>query len=496
MGRHIFFIFFSLMTLLPPARGGKTYFAYTVRARDAYSSVLRLRLDEASGRLDRLKLVEPDNMIVYHIEDYVDFFRLFITEDKALFKRLEANKKRRLRHIRSGDPNSPYYLYAQAEINLHWALLRIKAGQYLSAFNEVSEAYRLLKENERKFPGFMGNKKSLGILHAVVGAVPDKYRWGVKLIGNMDGSIRQGRREIEEVLAYAQIHRDFIFKEETEILYAFMLLYLTNQKDQAWQVISGSTLDPADNPLACFVQANIALHAGRSAEAERILNLAPHGDGFFELPYLYFMKGLTKLYRLDARAEADFKTFLRLQHGQSYVKEAYQKLAWNALVHGDLAGYHTYMARCKTEGTRDQEGDDAAYKDAISGQTPDIRLLQARMLFDGGYYKRAHGLLAQFKQSDFPQEYQLEFLYRSARLSQKLGHDTEAILRYLDVLHFQDKTGSYYPCNAALQIGLIYEKNGNKAQARRFFKRVLKMNPRQYKTSLHAKAKAGLNRLG
>ncbi len=476
------------------ATGKSAYFEYSVRAKDAYQLAINLRLEEAEEAINLLKKHEPENLIVYHIEDYIDFFKIFITEDKSLFKKLQKNKTKRLRKIRAGEKSSPYHLYAQAEINLHWALLRIKFGEYLSAFNEVSDAYQLLKKNKKKFPDFIANDKSLGILHSIVGSVPDKYRWGVKLIGKIDGSIPQGREEIESVLAYAE-KNDFIFRAETEIMYAFLLLHLTNQGDKAWEVISKSKLNPRTNPLGCFVRANIALHAGKADKAELLLRHRPEGAAFFDLPYLHYMAGLTKLYRLDKACVKDFELFLRQQKGQSYIKEAYQKLAWNALIQGQKSQYNHYMSLCKTEGNKQQEGDEAAYQDALSGKIPDVRLLKARMLFDGGYYEQAHKLLKKYHSNDFGgKELQLEFLYRSARVSQKLGWSTEAIIRYLDVIAEKDNTTSYYPCNAALQVGLIYEKLGDVKKARQFFNQVLKIKPNKYKTALHGKAKAGLNR--
>jgi len=331
-------------------------------------------------------------------------------------------------------------------------------------------------------------------LHSIVGTVPDKYRWGVKLIGKIEGSIPQGKKEIESVLAYAE-NNDFIFREETEIMYAFLLLHLSNQGNLAWDVISRSRIDPKRNPLGCFVQANIALHAGKSKEAEAILINRPYGKHFFDLPYLHYMMGLTKLYRLDPAAEDDFLKFIKTQKGASYIKEAYQKLAWNALIHGDSGQYKHYMSLCKTEGNKRQEGDEAAYDDAIRNTEPDVRLLKARMLFDGGYYRQTHDLLDKLKIEDFThKDFKLEFLYRSARVSQKLGWHTEAIVRYLDVLDQKDNIKSYYPCNAALQIGIIYEELGNFKKAREYFKKALKIKPSEYRTALHGKAKAGLNR--
>jgi len=157
-------------------------FEYTAIAQDAYQKAISLRFDEAEIALEQMKYHDPNNMIIYHIENYIDFFRIFINEDKAEFKQLEKNKNIRLEKIKQGPTNSPYYLYTQAEIRLQWALARLKFEEYFTAFNEVSRAYKQLTTNQKKFPNFIANKKSLGILHAMIGTIPDNYKWGVKLL--------------------------------------------------------------------------------------------------------------------------------------------------------------------------------------------------------------------------------------------------------------------------------------------------------------------------
>lgn len=57
-----------------------------------------------------------------------------------------------------GDPGSPYYLFTQAEVNLQWAALSIKFGEYLNSIFEIRKAYKLLEENQNKFPDFKANK--------------------------------------------------------------------------------------------------------------------------------------------------------------------------------------------------------------------------------------------------------------------------------------------------------------------------------------------------
>ena len=50
---------------------------------------------------------------------------------------------------------------------------KLKFEEYFTAFNEVSKAYKLLTENQYRHPSFVANKKSLGILHAIIGTIPD-----------------------------------------------------------------------------------------------------------------------------------------------------------------------------------------------------------------------------------------------------------------------------------------------------------------------------------
>ena len=80
-----------------------------------------------------------------------------------------------------------------------------------------------MEKNDKKFPDFVANKKSLGILHSVVGAVPPNYKWAIKLAG-MSGTIEQGRREIKEVMDHARTHPEFIFEDEAIIMYSLLIL--------------------------------------------------------------------------------------------------------------------------------------------------------------------------------------------------------------------------------------------------------------------------------
>ncbi len=475
-------------------------FEFTPLAKRAYNRVISLRFAEAIPMLVDLRINEPDNLIVYYIEDYMDILKIVMHEDKAEFKKLEPNKSKRLTALERGkNCGSPYYRLCVAEINLHWALARGKFGeygQYITAIREVNNAYQLLTENQKKYPDFIANKKTLGILHALIGTIPSELRWGAKLL-SMNGSIAQGRQEIEEVVDYANAHPGFVFEEETLVMYSFALLYLGNQAEDAWTVIKKGKLDAAKNPLAAIALANVAMRTGRNDEAIQYLESRPQSSAYMYFALPEYMLGVTKLYKQDASAKAHFQTFINKFPGKNYVKNCYQKLAWHYLINGDEKGYWDNMALCKSKGTDVIDEDKSALREAKTGLKPDVTLLKARLRFDGGYYQQAYQLLKDKNIKDYgDKRFELEHTYRLGRITQKMGNSTEALQHFQTTINTGRDEPYYYACNAALQMGTIYEEQKNTQQAINYYNLCIEISPEEYSMSLHQKAKTGLNRLG
>ena len=471
------------------------YFEYSPMTKEAYEKITSLRLDEGRVLIDSIKRTEPNNLCVYHIENYIDFFSIFINEEETEFEALEQNKNARLDMIRKGPKDSPYLLFCEAEIQLQWALARLKFEEYFTAFTEVSKAYKQLEKNMEQFPDFKGNLKSLGIIHAIVGTVPDNYKWGLKLIGRLEGTIAQGKRELEEVMAYS-LHHDFIFEQETKVSYAFLLLHLDNKSDLAWETIHQTDLDPSSNPLACFAMANIAMRTGRSEEALQILREKPSGDAYLPFYYLDLLQGYALLYKLDPSADMYIERYLNNYRGVNLIKDAYQKLAWYYLIHGNPIAYQNNMRLCQIRGNTLVDSDKSAMKEASKKEIPNNILLSARLLFDGGYYQEAREQLMQNSVDAYDNTRdRLEYAYRLGRIHHAMKDLPEAIHSYNYSIAFGINAPYFYACNAALQCGNIYEALGDATEATRYFDLCLSMNPEDYKTSLHQKAKAGLNRL-
>ncbi len=490
---NLSFIILNLSFIIPI--NAQSRFEFSPLARAAYDKTLALKFDEANGIIAELRRKEPNNAVAYYIENYVDCLKVFISEDQTLFDQLAPKIEKRLSVLRGSDASSPYYLFSQAQVRLLWAMNRAKFGQYLTAFNETSTAFGQLEDNQKKFPNFMPNKMSLGVLHAIVGAIPDNYKWGLKLLSGMNGTTAQGQAEIEEVIHYAKSN-DFVFEQEALVMYAFLTLHLNNQNENAWQVINSPKLKPKENLLAAFALSNVAMRTGRNDKAIEILQNRPTTAAYYPFSFLDYELGLCKMYRGDGDADIYLKKFVSNFHGRNYLKEAYQRLAWFELLKGNWNGYKSYLETCKTAGKTDIGGDKNALKEAKSGIAPNADLLRGRLLFDGGYFQKAYNYLSPKNENNFPQQAEkLEFNYRLGRILQMLKKPNEAIAYFDKTIQSGKNTRFYFACNAALQMGTIYEDYGNTAKAREYYNFCLSLNPDDYADGLHSKAKAGLGRL-
>ena len=460
----------------------------------AYRTILDLRLAEGREQLRAIRRDDPDNLVAVWLEDYADFFEVYIDEDPATFARLERDYHERLRLLRLGPADSPYYRYTQANVMLHWALARLKFGEYVATMRESRRAYRLLSDNLERHPDFVLSRKELGLLQAAVATVPGGYQWGLEFLTGMEGDLEGGRRNLERVLR--EQRRDASpFLQETTVLYAFLLLHLAREEDEAWRRISAAGFDESRSQLAVFVKANVAMRTGRNDEAIRLLSQRPHSPRYHPFPYLDLMHGICLQRRLDRQAGVYLRSFVARKPTGNFVKEAYQKLAWEELLAGRPGGYHATVQRLRGAGATVVGSDANAEREAATGVLPDVDLLRARLLFDGGYYARAEQAISRVNPGALAGEQRIEYPYRAARIAHRRDQLALAEQRYKNAIAIGRDAGAYYACKSAVELGAIAEQQGRREAAQGYFRLALEMRPSEYGPDLHQQAKAGLARL-
>jgi tetratricopeptide (TPR) repeat protein len=482
------FLFFLLLVKVD----AQSKVDFTPLAVQAYNNILDLRIVQAQANITLIKKQDPNNLVVLYLENYIDCIIVFVSENEVEFNRLKKNKDIRLDKLKKIKTESPFNDFIRAEINLQWAMARMKFKEYYTVFNEASEAFELLENNQKKYPTFLANKKSIGVIHALIGTIPGKYKWGVTLLSGMDGTIDQGKKELEEIIAHSKKY-NFIFEKETAIMYSFLLLHLDNESEDSWKMINNPKFDASKSMLFSFAKANIAMRTGRSDEAIKILENRPNTKEYYPMPYLEYMIGLTKLSKLDVNAVKHFTSYIQKFRGKFYIKEAYQKIAWCYLVNDNPKLYKANILKCLTVGTAETGGDKNAMKEAKTGEIPELNLLKSRLLFDGGYYQKALDALENKKLTGAKNI--LEYNYRMGRITQMMKSYDKAILYFNETIEKGRLSPNYFACNAALQLGNIYEDLKQTANAKKYYNICLDINPDDYSDIFHLKAKAGLLRL-
>ncbi|PUZ27395.1 Tetratricopeptide repeat-containing protein [Chitinophaga costaii] len=491
--RVIFTGFFCCLALL--AHAGQKVFDFNARCQQAYNAVMQLRMNDARALLDAEKREHPDNLIPYYIDNYTDFFPLFFNEDPQAYAAAESHRKERLSLMSDGPEDSPYYLYTQASIRFQWAFVKVKFNDKWDAVWDIRKAYILLKDNQRKFPGFAPNNLLLGAMQAVFGTIPDGYKWITNILG-MKGNIRQGMALVQGVINNNDPSAT-LFREESYYYYCYLKVFIENKPDDVFVFIRDKQLDTRNNYLFALMVANLAMNNQRASMGIQVLQDRNDSAAYLDLPYANYLLGVMKLERQDADAAGYLEKFVQQFKGKFYVKEAYQRLSWAYLLQGRMDQANRCRQAIFTHGNTETDADKQALKDAKSGNWPQPVLLKARLLSDGGLFAEALKLLQTVHAATFTRtEDKLEYAYRLGRVYDELDQQDRAIAMYEVTIKVGSGRQEYYAARAALQLGYIYEKRNDKRKAAECYHTCISLPDHDYKNSLDHRAKAGLQRIG
>jgi hypothetical protein len=468
-------------------------FQMNERMQQSYTHIINLEFEAANKLLQIEKIEHPDNGILVLHQNYIDFLTILIGEEEEFFSTAMDLKSDRIDFIQQGDDSSPYYLYAQAEVHLQWAFARLKFEEYLTAAYEIQKAFSLLEKNQELFPNFKLNKKGLGLLHTLVGAIPEKYQWIINLVG-MEGGVELGLSELKSLLKDDEME---MYHSEVLFLITFLQLNMTNDEIAYKQLLDDIGSEYSDSYLLNFAAARLSHALGENDLCIKVLENRPAAEGIYPFHYLDYLQGMSYLYILNYdKSEIFFNRFLKNFKGNNYIKSAYQKLAWIAFLLDKSDEKMSFLKKIKSEGQAFIDADKVALKDAEKNNMNSPKLLKARLLYDGGYYEKAHlELTSVIKLSDYAGFFD-EYYYRLARIESKLKYlDEEVITQYQKAFELGEQSTNYYAPMSALQIGLIYEKQNKLNQAKIYFEKCLSLSDFDYERGIHQKAKVGLVRV-
>ena len=490
---------FSILFIISNICIGQYKYDFNQNCVNAYSSIISLKFNEGKKLIELEKTIHPENNIPYFLENYIYFLTVFIAEEEKDFEKFDDLKDQLIDRLKEGDQNSPYYRYCLAQVNLQWSVTRAKFKEYTTATLEINKAYRLLEENNEQFPEFLPNLINLGMMHTLIGTVPDNYNWVKKLVG-VEGTIDQGVNEILKVLNASLTQKEYShYKAECLFYLSLIQINLTTNRQKALDNIKLIESDSSSlkSPLAIYAISRIYSDNGLNDKAIDLLLSRPMGDEYFPFYFLDYLTGIAKLNRLDSDAYKYLYKYVINFKGVNYIKDAYQKIAWYYLVNENIEKYQESIGKVILYGNSVVDADIQAEKEAKNKITPNAYLLKARLLFDGGYYEKALAAITSSKTTGFLKNTRdsLEFSYRIGRIYHEWGKPEVSIPFYIKTIENGATSRYYYAANAALQLGFIYESTEEYKKAEHYYKLAQSMENDEYKNSINQKAKAGLNRI-
>ena len=484
------FVISFVLTIFPETTSAQD-FAWTPGLQQAYTDLSKLKVQPAR---QRLASENQANGITIWLNDYADMLTLLIGDDEKAYNLIDNRQDQRLDQLQDLDENSPYQRVLEAEVRLHWAFAKLKFGHEVSAGWDIIKAYRLLAENQKKFPNFLPTYKSLGLLHILFGSVPENYTWMTKMLG-LRGSVKQGLQELQRA------QQDATIRNEAHLLELLTRSYILSLPPAESQQLTQWISAQPDNLLVHYFGATMQMKNGRSEQALIYLNDRPTGPEYIPMPILNSILGDIHIQQGQYdKAVGFYQRFLGGYKGQNFMKDAYYKLFLCYWLQNEDTKAVPYLRKVPDLGRTVTETDKVAQKFAESylkkgGSAGQKVLMKARLAFDGGFLDDALGHLNGYNEARFPTiSEKAEFNYRLGRIQQGKNDFADAILLFDRAITLSESDQLSFGATSALQLGYIYQQKKDTNKARQYFQKALSYRRHEYKNSIDNKAKAALNR--
>jgi len=472
----------------------KTYAEYDVNkdCKAAWMLLMDLKIEEAKQILEKEIEVHPQNYYAYYLDQTCDAYAFIINSNDEKYEAFVDNFERRREIMDDNDMESPYYLACLAEMQLQVGVFSILKGSHLSGLRKSYSAYKNTYKNLDKFPDFKQSLKLDGFFNVAISNVPPFVRWAISFFGVSSNSDYGFNILYENYEAQKNIRG--INAESA------LFIILTAKINKTPEMVYGftSTLDTniSQTFIHKYFKANIAYRTGKNEEALATLQQIDMDDyPYVDIIYSYLM-GKILLRKLDDNAGYYFSRYLENIDKEEYVKEMNYNLALFSLIRNNRLKYSEYCEIVRSEGKDINERDREALYDASLDYFPNVNLVKARLLLDGGYFDEFESELEQFEATESKLlAYQLEYLFLKGHYKAIAGNNEEAISSFLKVIDLGENEDYYFASEAALRLGFIYEDKGENDLAKEYYEKSIKLYKSNYYEYIEDKAAKGLKRL-
>lgn len=489
---HLFFIF-SIPMILPMTGIAQSGMQddIPIQLLKAYSSLIDFNVQKTQAQLDSFITKGSTHPFQYYIASLEQSARLLSTGDKSDYHNKKYLEDKYLNEIHKLSDDDPYKDFLISEIKTHWALVKLKFGDEITAFWNLRQVYLLSKRALKQNPDFLPLYKTHGFLQALFSGTPNKYQWMVRLFG-----IRPDMEKALKLLTKAYQNANPV-APEAGILISLIHAYYYNNYEKAIPICDNLLANHSNSSLVRVIYAFILNKNSNDAQAKTILTgISIPQPGCLQIPVCYYILGEIDIHSGNySQAISSYKYFLSIQKGRDIVKDAHYKIAMCYWLTDRKILAKEELKIAATKGETRAEMDIYADYMIRSETMPDRQFLKIRYFTDGGFFQKADSIFNLVDITNLTNQSDIvEYYYRKARLLDKCGETANAIELYKQTIALQKDEPWYFGPNSCLQLGYIYIDSFPKT-ARYYFGKVLEYDFDLYQHSIRQKARLALEKI-
>lgn len=477
------------------ANKAETGFKITPRIVSIQEQLVSLRFKKAEELIQQELQADPNNLAAVFYNNFLDCYRILIKQDQSAYHLYKKNTSNWIEQFENWETSSPYKNYAIAHIHMQLGFCEVLFNNYLGAAYNFRSAFKMSQEMYIRQPEFLPNQKLFGLLIAAFGTFPEQYKWVIRAIG-IEGDYEKGLQLLKEyVLKSANNPALQCERGEALFAYSFLKLNYSNTKEQAWEFIKKNSQAYTESPAIAYLRAYAAEKSADPEECINTCNKRPKGPEYEEILLFDYLQGSARLNLLEKDASIYLKKYVSFHTGSFLKKDAYRKLAWDALLNNNPEKFKTYRLLSLKYNAQSEE-EKCIDADLKKGIYPSVHLIKARLLFDGGKMQDALKTLETTTENSLNSDYQkLEWHYRKARIFFTLKNLKLAQYHFNQCLGFRKLCNSYMLPNAYLQLAYVYDANNKKSLALETLHKVFDFENYDGKRSLEQEAYNALKQM-
>lgn len=456
-------------------------FNYNDIAQKAHNDILNI------DGLDSIKSDIGEGTYLW-LESYKSFVELITSSKFYNVDSVINNIQENLSSIENLSAKNPYYYYYSADMHLFLSFLHFEHDELVNSFHQFLKAKGLIKSQQQDYPDFEFADKHKLVLFFANSFVDQQI--GFSSIPN-----KQAQKQYINLLNKYLKQADGIYYRELKLLGILLSNYQFSS--DAKNLINELRIDEnyaKNGPIETFVSSVWYKKSEDYDTQLSILNYSINNGFQTNLNTLNFWYGNALLNQQSDSSIVYINEFLRNQQNNELVQYARFKASLYWFVNDEKTksdSLNNIIINSETFITSEDKQAIYEIKNASNWVKESVL---ARLLFDGGNYKKALNVLysARKNVSNYNKEQKIEYSYRMGRIYEKLGDTENAEKFYHMVINSNLDAEFYYPAYSAYYLGNLYKKAENIEKANQFFNICIKLDSPIYKSSIHKKAREAI----